>query len=316
MIGARGQASAEYAGLLAIIAVLGAALALTAGPPLIAIVGNALSAALGGEAAGPEAGLPTAADIADVESALVEGDDSLTPDAALVALQRRHPGGRAAGVAKTVLLAAARAAAPWLATRRTYGAWKQAGGSPYDAPGDVTGDRDVESPIGPPRVAWVTVAAQRDALMSAGAHHTSLATLALDAGGLIPGVRLVRAGTRVLRAGSRLVRAGARAERALAEAPRALGRVPRTVDRVANGNAIVALLNVDDDKVPAGLRAGDVVIAWPVRRTYWRDGRVDPTPRVELGATSSALRVRAYWHHVFLRPGAHGLAVIAEGFGA
>ena len=290
----QGQASVEYAGLLAIAAVLGASLALAGGPPLASAVRDALTAVLARGAVRAAPVVPTAADIADVQSALLARDDAITPDAALLALRRRHPAGQASGIAAAVLLAAARRSAPWLATPRTYRAWHNAADGPYETPATVTGDRDVEEPTGPAQVTWVTVGAQRGALTSALAHHTSLTALALDVAGVIPGARLVRAGSR---------------------AERTLQRIPRTIDRGIGGEAIVALLNVDDGDIPAGVRAGDVVVSWPVHRTYWRDGRIDPSPRIELGATSSALPVRAYRHRVFLRPGAHGLAVVAEGFG-
>ena len=67
---------------------------------------------------------------------------------------------------------------------------------------------------------------------------------------------------------------------------------------------------------PPGMRAGDVVVAWPVHRTAWREGRVDPAPmRFDPHGFGSVPLVQDYLHLVFLRPGARGLAVIAQGLG-
>ena len=88
MTAVTGQASVEYAGLLGLAAVLGAALALVAGPPLLGAVRNAFVAALSGRAHSPAPVVAGAADIADVQSALLPTTDGLTPDAALLALGR------------------------------------------------------------------------------------------------------------------------------------------------------------------------------------------------------------------------------------
>ena len=120
MAGVHGQASVEYAGLLALAAVLGAVLALIAGPPLVGVLRSALAAVLSVRSPAPLAVHASAADIADVQSALVPGADALTPDAALLALARRHGAARADDVADALLLDAARVAAPWLGRSRAY----------------------------------------------------------------------------------------------------------------------------------------------------------------------------------------------------
>ena len=75
-----GQASVEYAGLLAVAAVLGAALALIAGPPLVGASRDALAAVLVRLSHGrrPQSHA-SAADIADVQSALLPGDERADP---------------------------------------------------------------------------------------------------------------------------------------------------------------------------------------------------------------------------------------------
>src|SRR6185312_5990269 len=114
MTAVTGQASVEYAGLLGLAAALGAALALVAGPPLLGAVRNAFIAALSVRAHSPAPILAGAADIADVQSALLPTADGLTPDAALLALGQRHSDEDAHELADSLLLAAARATAPWL----------------------------------------------------------------------------------------------------------------------------------------------------------------------------------------------------------
>ena len=113
MTAVTGQASVEYAGLLGLAAVLGAALALVAGPPLLGAVRNVFVAALSGRAHSPAPVVAGAADIADVQSALLPTADGLTPDAALLALGQRHSDEDAHDLADSLLLAAARATAPW-----------------------------------------------------------------------------------------------------------------------------------------------------------------------------------------------------------
>jgi hypothetical protein len=300
----QGQASAEYAGLLAVAAVLGATLALIAGPPLASAVSSALAGILTGS---PGLTAPTAADIADVASALRPGGEAVTPDAALLALGRRHESSEAAEVAGTVLLAAARNAAPWVGARHAYRAWTRLDDGPYAAATTADGDRDVEEPTGPPQVAWVTVRDQRRALAAAFAHHTSWGAVALDAVGIIPVAGMARAArdgvTRAARSGARLERLPSRL-------------VPRAIDAERTGSQAIDLFNIDDDAIPAGVRSGDVVVAWPVQRTFWRDGKPDPAPRIDVGFGTYPLTAQHYWHRVFLRPGAGGLAVIAEGIGA
>ena len=300
MTGIQGQASAEYAGLLALAALLGATLALIAGPPLVHAVRSALGAVLSGSARGPAPVAATAADIADLQSALLATDAALTPDAALVALARRHGEARAHEIADVLVLDAARAAAPWLGRPRTYRAWLRLGDGPYEHAEDEAGDRDEELPTARPTVSWITVAAQRRALAAHLAHHTSATKLLLDAFGLTPGGGLLRVGP---------VGAGQVARVAL--------RVPHALDTAVAGTEVVDLLHSDPGDIPPGARAGDVVVEWPVHRTFWREGREDPSPLVDLGdALGRHPPAHDYLHLVFLRPGPHGLRVIGEGFRA
>jgi hypothetical protein len=301
MTGVNGQTSVEYAGLLAVAAVLGAGLALVAGPPLLYAVRSALVAVLSGQTHSPAPVDASAADIADVESALVPSADALTPDAALLALGRRHRSGRAEEVADALLLDAARRAAPWLGRPRAYRAWTSLEGGPYTLADDPAGDRDQESPAGPPFVTWVTVAAQRRALAAAFAHHTSATRIAVDVIGMIPGARLVR-------------------EAAAAGASRvarfAVERLPQAVDTAHKGLSVIELVEGEDSDgdVPAGMRAGDVVVGWPVHRTFRRGAHAAQAPRAGLARGLGAHPpVRDYWHLVYLRPGASGLEILAEG---
>ena len=109
-----GQASVEYAGLLALAAVLGAALALIAGPPLAEAIRNAIAAVLSGQARRPATAIASAADIAAVHSVLDSPQEAMTPDVALLALRSRHGEAGAVEVANSLLLAAAHDAVPWL----------------------------------------------------------------------------------------------------------------------------------------------------------------------------------------------------------
>lgn len=295
MMPVSGQATAEYAGLLALAAVLGATLTLVAGPPLAHALRDAFAAALGSDKrrAVPVA---TAADIADVQSAMRADEAAVTPDAALMALARRGGPEHAREIADALVLAAARNAAPWLGTPRTYRAWRRLQDGPYMLDANAHGDRDVETPTGPPAVTWVTVAAQRLALATAFEHHTRASTVALDALGVIP-----------------LGRIGSTLGRTFAVTAR---RLPQALDGLRTAPELIDLTSSDDGGVPAGLRSGDVVVDWPVHRTYWRDGREDTTPLVDLGGgLGSHEPARDYRHLVVLRPGAGGLAVVAEGFG-
>jgi hypothetical protein len=290
MTAAAGQASVEYAGLLGLAAVIGAALALVAGPPLVDVLRGAFAGALSLDARSHPLLVPTAADIADVESALLSAGDGLTPDAALLALAQRHGTAQAREVADSLLLRAARGTAPWLGTTRTYRAWIGPSDGPYK-PTSATppGDRDVERATGAPVVTWVTVSEQRRALAEALAHHTSASGVALDLVAAIPLVKIP-------------VLAGVAGTRAIAKV--ALEDLPEGVESLHRGSTIVELLYPENADVPPELRAGDVVIAWPVQRTLWRDGRSDRKPPV------------SYEHRVVLRSGAGGLRVVAEELGA
>jgi hypothetical protein len=297
-----GQASAEYAGLLGLAAVLGATLALAAGPPLLDAVRNTLVAALSGRARSPAPVVASAADIADVQSALRPTAEGLTPDAALLALGQRHSEADAHELADSLVLAAARGTAPWLGGMRTYRAWIRPQDGPYEpAASELHGDRDVESPSGPPVVAWVTLEAQRQALAAALAHHTNRVDVGLDVVAVIPFGKLVRWSVDAV---------------AHPVATGVLTELPKAIERARQGSEAFALVHPDDGGVPAGLRAGDIVVSWPVHRTYWRAGRSDPAPRAVVGhGHESVPLARDYVHLVVLRPGAGGLAVISEGFG-
>jgi hypothetical protein len=300
MTSIQGQASAEYAGLLALAAVLGATLALIAGPTLVHGLRSALGAALSGSAQGSAPVVAHAADIADLQSALLSAESAVTPDAALVALARRHGETRAREIADALVLDAALVAAPWLGRRRTYRAWVHLGDGPYEPPRNDAGDRDVEAPTAAPAVAWITIAAQRRALAAHLAHPTSTEDIILDGLALVPGGGLLRA-----------ARAGA------GELARDALRVPHAVDTAVAGTEVIDLLHSDPGDIPPGARAGDVVIEWPVHRTYWRDGRKDLSPLVDLGnGLGRHPPAHDYIHLVFLRPGPRGLRVIGEGFRA
>jgi hypothetical protein len=299
LTGAQGQASAEYAALLAVAVVLGASLALIAGPPLASGIRSALAAALATTMGRSAPTAVTAADLADVQSALLPGDAAVTPDAALLALERRHGREAAEALASSVLLGAARASVPWLGRRRTYRAWIHVADGPYVSTGATAGDRDVEDPTGSPTVTWVTVGDQRRAMAAATAHHISAMAVALDLAGVVPGGGVVRD-----------VAAGARLERAQ------VTLLPRAIDRARSGDGVLNLFNVDGDGIPPGVLSGDVEVAWPVHRTFWRNGRIDPAPSITLGSVTSPLTAFDYWHRVYLRAGSGGLTVVAEGIGA
>ena len=297
MTGVEGQASAEYAGLLALAAVLGATLALIAGPPLVHAVRDALAAVLSGSVREPLPADVGAADIADVQSA-ISGDEALTPDAARLALTRRHGPERAAAISDALVLAAARGAAPWMRRPHAYRAWKRFSDGPYrEDAATIHGDRDVESPTAQPAVAWITVAEQRRVLASVLAHHTSFASLVMD---VLPG----SGGLKLFRGARRMTQI-------------ATDRLPRAVDDLVTGNEIVDLITADGGDVPPGARAGDVVVAWPAHRTFWRDGEEVPSAFVDLGHGLGRIPApHDYRHIVYLRSGPAGLRVIGEAFRA
>jgi hypothetical protein len=287
MTAVAGQASVEYAGLLGLAAVLGAALALVAGPPVLGAVRDALVAALSGATHRPAVVAASAADIADVQSALRPTGEALTPDAALLALAQRHGMQGAREVADALLLVAARGTAPWIGTDRTYRAWVRPEDGPYEPAGTAAGgDRDVETVTGTPVVTWVTVAERRRALEAELAHHTEASAVALDLVGVVPfGKLAVKVGTTGVRAVVKV----------------ALEKAPDGIELLHRGSEIVEPAQSGEGEVPPGMRAGDVVISWPVRRAFWRNGRSDAAPTV------------AYEHRVVLRSGTRGLQVIAEG---
>lgn len=296
-----GQASAEYAGLLGLAAAIGAALALAAGHPLAEAVRDALVSALSGRAPATHSVVAQAADIADVQSTLLPGEDARTPEAALLALRRRHTAAEADEVVSAVLLSTTRAAVPWLGASRTYRAWVKREDGPYAALAAASADRDVEQPTGAPVAIWITAGAQRRAVAAALAHRRNLVGLALDVVALIPEGGLLRLAAR---AG-----AGPLEQAALTSAREAVDGARKTVEAID-------VVESDGAEVPAGMRAGDVVVAWPVHRTAWREGRVETAPmRFAPHGFGSVPLVQDYLHLVFLRPGARGLAVIAQGLG-
>ena len=297
MTAVQGQASAEYAGLLALAAIIGATLALIAGPPLAHAVRDALAAALTGTPRLSGSPAASAADAADVGSALLPGDAALTPDAALLAMARRDGSSEARAIAGELLLAAARAVAPWIGQERAYRAWAEPGDGPFQATAAPAGDHDLETPIGPPEVAWVTVGAQQRALARAFEPHTDFGKAALDALGMIPGAAIARKA------------AALGATRAVTGS---LERLPRAIDAGTTTGDVLTLVNVDDGGVPAGLRVGDIEVTWPVRRTFRSDGRDTPPGDVEAGFGAFPMR-SAYSHTVILRPTAAGLRIVAEG---
>jgi hypothetical protein len=285
---AGGQATAEYAGLLGIAAVLGAVLALIVGPALVGAVRSSLRTALSGGPESSTAVVASAADIADVQSALHPGGEELTPDSALLALSRRHGPAQVEEITSALLLAAAREASPSLGATRTYRPVSPNDGIYAAMPGTAAGDRDVERAIGPLVVTWVTVEGQRRALAAALAHHAKPISMAIDAVGVIPFAKLP-------------ITAAAAGTRALLRA--ALDDLPKDVEWLHRASSVVELTRFDDGGIPPGMRVGDLIVAWPVQRTFWRGGRSDRKPAVD------------YEHRIVLRPGARGLRVVAEEIG-
>lgn len=298
MTNTHGQASAEYAVLLGLAALLGAGLALIAGPPLLGAIRDAVAAALSGGSQAPVATHAGAADIADVQSALLPGADALTPDAALLALERRHGSAEAGEIARALLLQAARTTAPWLGRVRIYRAWTQLGGGPYDPAPAGAGNHDVETPTGAPVVTWISVSAQRRAVAAALAHHTSPTALGLEVVSMIPGARLAR---------------GAASVGAKRVGQAVLEHLPEAVHAARTGSGVAELVSDEERDVPAGLRAGDVVVEWTVHRTPWRSGHADHHLRTAAGRGIDLLPpARDYEHVVYLRPQPSGLEVVAE----
>jgi hypothetical protein len=288
MNGTEGQASVEWIGLLALAAILGAALALIAGPRLVGAVRAALVSALSGEGSRARTQAPTAADIADVQLALAAAGTAVTPDAALLALARRNGNLRATEIADRLLLAAARERAPWLGRSRAIGA---AAHTASGAAASREGDRIVEIPLAAPTAAWVTVAAQHDALRSALSHHADRADVALNVIDLVPGLRAVR------KAGGFLALL--------------VTKLPKSIDHARDAVAMADVVTADDGGVPGGMLSGDVVVSWPVRGRTWHNGREEPNQRIDLGS-STYETAPVYRHFVYFRPTAGGLVLIGE----
>ena len=289
MTSTQGQASVEWAGLLALAAVIGASLALIAGPSLVHAIRGALASALAREAPSRRASIvATAADIADVEAALAS-TGALTPDAALLALARRHGKADAIALADGVLLAAALRSAPTLGRAVEYRPHPRVDHRQVGRGPEGDDERELETPTGQASARWVTSAAQRDALAGALAHHTDKAEVGLGMLSFLP-LPFLRSAAEVGASGLRgatrwAVRHGQDA-----------------YDDARTGLQVVGALRAGDGGVPGGMLAGDVVVSWPVHRTSWRGG-------VARDESSSS----RYRHVVYLRPAADGLAIVGEG---
>ena len=141
------------------------------------------------------------------------------------------------------------------------------------------------------------MAEQRRVLASLFAHHTSFAALVMD---VLPG----SGGLKLFRGARRMTQI-------------ATDRLPRAVDDLVTGNEIIDLIAADGGDVPPGARAGDVVVAWPAHRTFWRDGNEVPSAFVDLGHGFGRIPApHDYRHIVYFRPGPAGLRVIGEAFRA
>jgi hypothetical protein len=300
MSGAHGQASVEWAGLLALAVVIGAALALIAGPPLTQAVHEALVAALSsaaGETATPI--VATAADIADVQSALSPPGGALTTDAALLALGRRHGRERGYEIAEQILLATARERSPWLGRARTYRPEARLG-ERFEPAEPAAVDYDVEVPTGSPTATWVTISKQRGAVEHGLGHHADGVEVGLDVASLAPGFKGIPM-------------AGEAGEFVTRTVARWMARSQKTVELAQAGVEVLGVLQASDGGVPGGMLVGDVVISWPVHRTAWRGARVEPHPLTDFQHGFGAHELpHDYRHVVYLRPLAGGLAVIGE----
>jgi len=285
MTGTQGQASVEWVGLMAIAAVLGASLALIAGPRLAHAVRDALISALSGDPATSQPRAASIADIADVQSALGPAGTALSPDAALLALTRRDGSARAIEIAGRLVLDAARERLPSLGAPRTHFVPSRAPGYAARAQIDTAYDRVVEVPLGAPTATWVTVAAHEQALTGALSHHTERTEVGLNLLGFVPGMKAAREAGEL---GS--------------DAVRWLGsRFPKSFNRFTSGVDVLGVVTTDDGGVPGGMLAGDIVVSWPVRRTTWHEGRREPLDRAPV-----------YRDFVYFRPTANGLAIVGR----
>ena len=284
MNGTQGQASVEWVGLMAIAAILGASLALIAGPRLAHAVRDALISALSGNPVKSQPTPASIADIADVQSALGPAGTALSPDAALVALTRRDGQPRAIVIAGRLVLDAARERLPSLGAPRTYFV-PRAPGYAARAQIDTTYDRVVEVPLSAPTATWVTVADHEHLLAGALSHHTGRLEVGLNIVGFFPGFKAAR------EAGELGI-----------DAVRWLGtRFPKSLNRFTTGVEVLDVVTTDDGGVPGGMLAGDIVVSWPVRRTTWHDGRREPLDRAPV-----------YRDVVYFRPTANGLAIVRQ----
>ena len=285
-------------------AVLGASLALIAGPPLASGLRSVLACSPRQDASGRRApAVVTAADIADVQSALLPGDAAVTPDAALLALERRHGREAAEALASSVLLGAARASVP-LARQR---AGRIAPGSTSQTVHTSARARPRARPRcrGPdgssPSATWVTVGDQRRAITAAAAHHTSAPAVALD---------LAARGARSAES-CETSPPGARLERAQ------VTLLPRAIDRARSGDGVVNLVQRRRRRDPArravrrrrGRLAGPphVLAQWPHRSGAEHHARL-ASPRRSPPSTTGIASICA--------PVAEGSTVVAEGIGA
>jgi hypothetical protein len=268
---------------------MGASLALMAGPSLVHALRDALASALAWEAPSTRPSVvATAADIADVEAALAS-TGALTPDAALLALGRRHGNADAVELADGVLLAAALRSAPSLGRAVEYRPHPRVDHRQVGRVPEGNDDRELETPTGEASARWVTSAAQREALVGALAHHTDRTEVGLGMLSLLP-LPFLRSSAEV---GASSLRGATRW---------AARHGQDAYDDARTGLEVVGALRASDDGVPGGMLAGDVIVSWPVHRTSWRGGVV----RDEPGSSR-------YRHVVYLRPADDGLAIVGEG---
>jgi hypothetical protein len=270
--------------------VIGSGLALIAGPPLVHAVRAGLASALAGASSPRRATLvATAADVADVQAALTTTGTAITPDAALLALGRRHDAGESRALADGILLADALRQIPALGGAVTSRPHPQVDHRSAGRVPEGNDDLDVETPSGPATAAWVTTAAQRAALAGVLTHHTDRVDAVVGIASLasVPGTRkLTELGAGGVRFGIRFV----------------IRHGEDTFSDALTGLALADSLDNADEGVPGGLLAGDVAVSWPVHLTSWHDG-------VERPASASS----DYRHVVYLRALAGGLAIVGEG---
>ena len=179
MTGAGGQASAEYAALLAVAALLGAGLALMAGTAVARCRTHGIRQRALGRGASPGA------------NRRHRGRHRRCPIGARTCRTDAGRGAARTGRASWTRACRRRSPARSCSQRPARPNPASARRTPT-APGrtsttvrtrravDGSEDRDVETPTGAPVALWITVAAHHRAISAALAHHTSLSALALD----------------------------------------------------------------------------------------------------------------------------------------